>query len=332
MLASVVIPTRNRPVYVAETVESLFDGDYSNFEIFVIDQSADNKTETALERFASDPRFKYLKNARDGVGASSSRNIGIALSSGEIVANIDDDVVARPEFLSTLVREFESDPALDFVAGKLTAPEYDRTKGIVPDFCPDESISAWRLPIVSAGANYCMRRSLFDRIGGYDECWGPGSRFGISDDGDICFRIVRSGAKWKACRDVEVVHVHGFRENSAANALMQAYDDGVGANFGRFMRRGDIRAGVWFLAREVRQTARATLKLVKERDGSEMRNVGLRLRGFRKGFLLPPNAGFVTGDELRSMRSEYEEVLNAAALRHGSGLERSGQGQTTGSR
>ena len=62
------------------------------------------------------------------------------------------------------------------------------------------------MPLAAAGANFSMRRKLFDKLGGYDEFCGPGSRLGASDDGDLSFRIMRSGAKWKASSKVEVVH------------------------------------------------------------------------------------------------------------------------------
>jgi len=325
MLASVVIPTRNRPTYVYEAVESIFVGQHTDFQVFVVDQSTDGQTEAALDRFRPDSRFRYIRNSKPNVGASSSRNIGIALSTGEIVANIDDDVVARPNFLSTLTSLFESDPALGFVIGRLAAPDYDRTKGMVPEFCPDPSISAWRLPITSAGANYCMRRTVFDKIGGYDECWGPGSKLGVSDDADICFRIIRSGFKWALSVESEVVHVHGFRDNEAAARLIETYEYGNGAVFGRFMRRGDLAAGLWYLIRDVRPLAGAVVRLIRDRDARHFCYIGCRMRGFRRGFFLPPNDKFITPADLDSIRRQYAVGAGVLAFRSPSGQ---GQNET----
>ena len=61
-----------------------------------------------------------------------------------------------------------------------------------------------------AGANFICAVSFLISSGGYDEFCGPGSRLGASDDGDLSFRIMRSGVKWKASSKIEVVHVHGF--------------------------------------------------------------------------------------------------------------------------
>jgi len=317
MLASVVIPTKDRPNYVQEAVESIFAGEYQEFEVFVVDQSADAATAHALNRFCSDARFQYVKNMTSTAGASSSRNIGIALSSGEIVVNTDDDVFATKNYLSTLVEEFSADPHLGFVVGNLTAPDYDRSAGLVPEFYADSTISAWRLPLVSAGASYCMRRTTFELVGGYDQNWGPGSGIGISDDGDICFRIIRAGVKWKVCPAAEIIHIHGFRVVDAAQSLLDAYEHGVGANFGRFTRRGDLAAGLWFLAREVRETGKAIFKMVVRRGSSDFRYAGLRWSGFRAGFSVPPDRGFVSAGDLAQLRAHYGAALSENGHRFG---------------
>src|SRR5579872_630490 len=105
-LVSVVIPTKDRPKAVVDAVSSVFGGTYQHFELFVIDQSQDLAARRLLERFAVDKRFHYRQNHRPGVGAASSRNIGIALSSGEIMAIIDDDVTVQPNWMANLVGEF----------------------------------------------------------------------------------------------------------------------------------------------------------------------------------------------------------------------------------
>ena len=91
-LVSVVIPTKDRPEAIFDAVKSVFESSYQRFELFVVDQSSGDATKAILQPFMSDPRFTYLENRRPGFGAASSRNVGIALSNGEFVAVIDDDV------------------------------------------------------------------------------------------------------------------------------------------------------------------------------------------------------------------------------------------------
>ena len=309
MLVSVVIPTKSRPVAVVDAVKSVFNGTYQNFEIFVVDQTPDESTRDALSIFMDDPRFHYLQNRRPGYGAASSRNNGIALSSGEVVAIIDDDVEVRKDWMERIVAEYIADPKLQFISGQLTAPPFDPATGFTPHFVPPPEISNWKLPWVVAGANVSMRRSLFDRIGGYDEFCGPGSRLRASDDGDITFRMMRSGAKWKCCPDIEVVHTHGFRPGQAAQDLLLRYEYGNGGLFGRFTRRGDLLAGFRFMLSEMRPIGKALLNVVRGRRPAGFNIALIRLRGFWHGFRLSPSEGFVTGAELARRRVELRKKL-----------------------
>jgi glycosyltransferase involved in cell wall biosynthesis len=306
---SVIIPTRGRAQAVAQCVRSVFDGSYQQFEMFIIDQGADNQTHDALASFLSDTRFHYVRNQKTGVGAASSRNMGIAMSQGEIVAILDDDVTAPSDWMANIVAEFNADPDLQFICGKLTAPSFDWRTQYVPTFDPEntsEPLTNWTMPTFAAGANFSMRRALFDRVGGYDEFCGPGSRLGASDDGDLSFRIMRSGAKWKASTNVEVIHTNGIRQLTDGNALLQRYQRGVGGNYGRFTRRGDLLAGARFLAQQAGDILTVVIpNVVRGRRPTQFGWIRDRLIGFWRGLKLPPNQGFVGPKDLARMRAEY---------------------------
>ena len=309
MFVSVVIPTKSRPHAVVDAVRSVFNGHYQNFELFVIDQTPDESTRVALNCFMAEPRFHYVQNRRTGFGAASSRNMGIAMSSGEVVAIMDDDVEAQPDWLEHISVEFSSDPALEFIAGKLTAPPFDPALGHTPSFDANPHLSNWEMPLLAAGANVSMRRSLFDKVGGYDEYCGPGSRLRASDDTDFTFRVMRSGAKWKICPHIEVVHTHGFREIKDAHALTERYNFGNGGNYGRFTRRGDLVAGAWFLWQEFIGLTHAILRLVRRQHPSGVGRTLTRLRGFWAGLRLPPHEGFVSSEEMQRLHADYHAII-----------------------
>jgi glycosyltransferase involved in cell wall biosynthesis len=309
VLVSVVIPTKSRPQALYDAVCSVFNGRYQNFELFVIDQTPDESTRAILQGFMADRRFHYVQNRRPGFGAASSRNMGIAMSSGEVIAIMDDDVEAQPDWMAQIVAEFSADPMLEFIAGKLTAPAYNWENGFTPSFDANPHLSRWQFPLMAAGANFSMRRSLFDKVGGYDEYCGPGSRLRASDDTDLCWRIMRSGAKWKICPHIEVIHTHGFREIKDAQALTERYNFGNGGNYGRFTRRGDLTAGAWFLWQEAGGLARGTLRLVLRRHPSGIGRTLTRLRGFWAGLRLPPHEGFVSPRDMQRLHADYHAII-----------------------
>ncbi|HNP74040.1 MAG TPA: glycosyltransferase family A protein [Kouleothrix sp.] len=295
MFISVIIPTLNRPTFIVDAVRSILCGTHQQFEIIVVDQTCDSSTRDALVSLMRDARVRYISTPRPG--ASAARNLGVAASSADVIVFTDDDVEARPDWLELIAREFSADPKLQFITATLAAPAYDREQGFVPEFRPCPTITSWRLPLAVSNANLSMRRRLFDQIGGYDELCGPGGLLKSSDDGDITLRVVRSGAKWKACPEIEVVHVHGFRPHSAAERLLDDYEYGNGGVYGRALRRGDYLAGGWFLLRELGRLLQAVAG--PWRGARPNTRWQLRMRGFWHGFRLPPRDGFPGLSDLR---------------------------------
>ena len=116
---------------------------------------------------------------------------------------------------------------------------------------------------------------------------------------------MRSGAKWKVCASVEVVHTHGLRTDIEGTALLKQYARGVGGNYGRFTRRGDIISGIRFLLQQSRTVVRAVVRDLPQ--GRRPRNSGWvrdGLIGFWQGFMLSPNQGFVSAADLRLLRAQ----------------------------
>ena len=302
---SVIIPTKNRPRFVMDAVQSVLDGDYQDFDLWVIDQSEGADTEQALAPFRSEARFHYRRNPVQAGGAAHSRNLGIALSAGDILAMTDDDVTVKPEWLTRIAAEFAADADLQFICGRLTAPPYDWREGLTPAFDAAPGLSGPEMATTAAGANFSMRRALLERVGGYDEIWGPQSRLGFSDDGDLSWRIVRSGAKWRICPHIEVVHTHGFRRAPEGEALMRQYQLGLGANFGRFVRRGDAAALLYFSAWLAGDVARGLASRLRGRGGGGLGWAYQRAVGFARAFTLPPRQGFVSGPQLAQRHHEF---------------------------
>ncbi len=91
-LVSVIIPTYNRAHFLRETIQSVFEQTYQNFEIFVIDDGSTDNTEEVVSKIKSEnPNHKleyyYSKNR----GASAARNIGLAKANGEYIQHLDSD-------------------------------------------------------------------------------------------------------------------------------------------------------------------------------------------------------------------------------------------------
>lgn len=103
---SVIIPTRGRPELVLQAVSSALAQTTPVFEVVVVVDGPDPRTEEALARL-EDPRIRISINA-SSLGAAGARNEGVRRARGEFVAFLDDDDVWIPQKIECQMREYAS--------------------------------------------------------------------------------------------------------------------------------------------------------------------------------------------------------------------------------
>ena len=96
---SVLIPLYNKERYIGETINSVLNQSYKNFEIIVVnDGSTDNSL--VIANSIVDDRIKIFSKANEGV--SAARNYGINKSSGNYIAFLDADDLWEPDYLERM--------------------------------------------------------------------------------------------------------------------------------------------------------------------------------------------------------------------------------------
>ncbi|GAC1323178.1 MAG: hypothetical protein NVS2B16_24820 [Chloroflexota bacterium] len=98
---SVVIPTRNRSTLLRRTLDSLEAQDYPHFEIVVVDDASNDDTPHLLASWSGPDRTAIWIDERQG--SYVARNRGWVAARGGVIAFIDDDCLATPTWLSSLV-------------------------------------------------------------------------------------------------------------------------------------------------------------------------------------------------------------------------------------
>jgi glycosyltransferase involved in cell wall biosynthesis len=109
---SVVIPAYNAMTYLPETVASVLQQTFSDFELIIVnDGSSDNVM--AWASGLEDPRAKLISQENGGV--SKARNTGIAQAQGQYIAFLDADDLWEPTKLKKQVHCLETNPSVGLV-------------------------------------------------------------------------------------------------------------------------------------------------------------------------------------------------------------------------
>lgn len=95
---SVLMCAFNAQRYLAETMRSVLNQTFEDFELVVVDDGSTDETARILDTFAqSDPRVRVITGPNAGVPQAG--NVGLAACRGEFVARIDADDIAKPRRL-----------------------------------------------------------------------------------------------------------------------------------------------------------------------------------------------------------------------------------------
>jgi GT2 family glycosyltransferase len=277
--------TRNRPESLVRTVRSLLRPDGESFELLVIDQSETAEGERALAGFAADPRLRYVRSGARGKGAAL--NEGLRLAGGAIVVCTDDDCEAPAGWVTVMAAVMEAHPRAAVVFCNVTTAPHDRTAGYIPAYerQSDRVLSS----VVDArrglglGAGMALRREPVLALGGFDETFGPGSRFCSGDDWDISIRVLLHGWQVYETAGIAVVH-HGFR--TLAEGKVHALRDwiAIGALCAKPISAGHLSAVVLAAWLFVGQALWPPMRdLVRLRRPSGLSRIVGFVRGFTDG-------------------------------------------------
>ena len=113
---SIVIPTHNRAMLLAETMASVRAQTYSDWECIVVDDASQDQTAFFLADLAKvDPRVISLRN-NSNAGPSACRNTGIQTARGEYILFLDSDDLLAPFLLEDRIKTLLNNTAMDYVA------------------------------------------------------------------------------------------------------------------------------------------------------------------------------------------------------------------------
>ncbi len=102
-LVSIIMPSYNTAKFITESIRSVIDQTYTNWELLIVDDCSTDNTDQVVESFLTDTRIKYFKNEKNS-GAALTRNRAMMKAQGEWIAFLDSDDLWMPEKLEKQIK------------------------------------------------------------------------------------------------------------------------------------------------------------------------------------------------------------------------------------
>ncbi|HLY58055.1 MAG TPA: glycosyltransferase [Stellaceae bacterium] len=198
----VILVSWNRAADTVDAVRSALDQKQVRQRVIVIDQGSEPAELAQLEAYLADrPQVVFRKLGRN-VGVPAGRNAASALGQAPFIVALDSDAVFADRFmLRRAVDHMAARPALCAIGFRITNYFTGRNDELSWDYPgnrrPDEHFPTTRF----IGAGHCIRRSVFERVGRYDE-----SLFFSGEELDLCYRMLGTGHRIEYVPAVEILH------------------------------------------------------------------------------------------------------------------------------
>lgn len=216
-----VIPTLAADENLLACLSSLDRQTFGDFEVIVVDNSAQGLV-GRLHVAA-----KVLEE-KSNAGFGAAINHAAAASRSRYLATINDDAVAHPGWLGSLVEAMESRPAagmcasqvrlfgsdlLDSAAMVIAADGSSKQRGHLQ---PTGAYASGGEALLPSGSAAIYRRSAFEEAGGFDEDF-----FLYCEDTDLGLRLRRAG--WTCLYAPDAVVEHGYSRSAGRASPLKAY-------------------------------------------------------------------------------------------------------------
>jgi glycosyltransferase involved in cell wall biosynthesis/GT2 family glycosyltransferase len=209
LTVSVVINTYNRAQSLKVTLDSLPRQNYPHFEVIVVNGPSTDDTMELLKSLSPSIRVGTCADRN----LSVSRNVGIQMARGELVAFLDDDAVPDENWLRDVVAAFDS-PEVGGAGGVV----YDHTGyNLQYRYSLSNRLGTARWNVPRSGEEFCypgclefpyvqgtnavFRRDALLEIGGFDEEFNY-----YLDETDVCLRLVDAGFLLRQLDNAFVYH------------------------------------------------------------------------------------------------------------------------------
>ncbi len=201
MNITVGLPSLNRKSYLINTINSLIELNFSNFEIIVIDQSDNDKIQYHDIKTRTNSKLRIVY--QDKKSLTEARNRIINLSESDIILFLDDDIVTDYSIIDI---HYLNHKTYDVIVGRITQKNGWKSYPFARDYLssnPDSSISFENYKGIQGG-NFSIKKNIFNSIGFFDTNF---SGMALREETDLYIRLKKNGIPVYYCADAHLLHL-----------------------------------------------------------------------------------------------------------------------------
>lgn len=189
---SVVMAVYNTEKYLKESIESILNQTYTDFEFIIInDGSTDDSPDIIKKYVENNPRIIFLQNETN-LWISKTRNKWLKEAKWEYIANFDSDDIALPNWIETQIDFLEKNSQIDVCGANINFIDKEWKKTLrlkYPEKDKDIKASLYFInPFVHS--TVVIRKNCLDTIWFYNE------KLKNAEDLDLWFRLYDKGFKF----------------------------------------------------------------------------------------------------------------------------------------
>lgn len=248
-LVSIVIPAYNHRDVTTRCLRSIADWWFESLDVqfILVDDGSFDGTSDIVTSLAG---LDYVRSGKNE-GFVRACNRGAAVGRGRYLCFLNNDTVVRGGWLEHLVKTAESDPQIGVVGAKLLYPDgrlqeagniiwRDATGWNVghAENAEDPRYNFVRDADYVSGAALLIRRSIFERLGGFSEDYRPA----YYEDADLCFGVRSLGYRVVYQPSAEIVHYEGLTSGDERSGVKRFQE----VNRPKFRQKWATELGVRF--------------------------------------------------------------------------------------
>jgi len=258
MKLSILVCTRNRAHVITPCLDSIaaaiVNAGPADAEIVIADNGSTDGTPEIIAAWKNRTTVPVQFVIEPRPGRARGMNRALSVAHGEIFAFTDDDCRLDRNYVNDLLRHDAADTE-PVVRGGRTELGDPTDQPVTIDTNPERE--RWSLAQNSArhrliagvifGCNMVVRRTIIDRLGPFDENFGPGSVIGSGDDTEFLWRAYVAGIVLEHVPDMTVYHFHGRKTPEDVRVLFTRYTIGFGALCMKyFLKHPNLTRTAWW--------------------------------------------------------------------------------------